>query len=157
MDLEQENFNQQVTFFIKKYLNDFHKSTPFWHRWWNTLTENFLTHFTKKFCRFLTPKVKSGTNMINPSIESSNFLKQIWSWIFENFVGNRQNQNFLKENRQNGNFCLTYISKLNSDPIEKKLWHFEVRVVTGGETQQFFQANPTRHFGGFWRLLNFEK
>ena len=30
--------------------------------------------FTKRFCRFLTPKVKSGTDMINPSIESSDFL-----------------------------------------------------------------------------------
>ena len=28
----------------------------------------------KNFCRFLTPKIKSGTDMINPSIESSDFL-----------------------------------------------------------------------------------
>jgi len=34
----------------------------------------FLPHFTKNFCRFLTPKVKSGTDTINPSIESSDFL-----------------------------------------------------------------------------------
>ena len=57
------------------------------------LRVHFLTHFTKKFCRFLTPKVKSGTDMINPSIESSDFLfwyEKIWSRIFENFVGNRQ-------------------------------------------------------------------
>ena len=64
-------------------------------------------------------------------------------------VGNRQNQIVLGENRQSENFCLTYISKLDSDPIEKKLWHFEVRVITGGETQQFFQANLTPPFGGF--------
>jgi hypothetical protein len=38
------------------------------------LRVHFLTHFTKTFCRFLTPKVKSGTDMINPSIESSDFL-----------------------------------------------------------------------------------
>ena len=41
-----------------------------------------LTHFTKNFCCFLTPKVKSGTDMINPSIESSDFLfwhEKIWS------------------------------------------------------------------------------
>ena len=35
---------------------------------------HFLTYFTKNFCRFLIPKVKSGTDMINPSIESSDFL-----------------------------------------------------------------------------------
>ena len=35
---------------------------------------HFLTHFTKNFYRFLTLKVKSGTDMINPWIESSNFL-----------------------------------------------------------------------------------
>jgi hypothetical protein len=54
----------------------------------------FLTHFTKKFCRFLTPKVKSSTDMINPLIESSDFLflriKKNLIWIFENFVKNRQ-------------------------------------------------------------------
>ena len=33
-------------------------------------------------------------------------------------------------NRQSENFCLTYIS--DSTPIVKKLYHFEVRVVTGG-------------------------
>ena len=38
------------------------------------LRSHFLTHFTKNFCHFLTPKVKSGTDMINPSIESSDFL-----------------------------------------------------------------------------------
>ena len=57
------------------------------------LRVHFLTHFTKNFCRFLTPKVKSGTDMINPLIENSDFLfwhKKIWSRIFENFVGNRQ-------------------------------------------------------------------
>ena len=57
------------------------------------LRVHFLTHFTKNFCRFLTPKVKSGTDMINPSIESSDFLfwhEKILSRIFENFVGNRQ-------------------------------------------------------------------
>ena len=32
------------------------------------------THFTKNICRFLTPKIKTGTDMINPSIESSDFL-----------------------------------------------------------------------------------
>ena len=57
------------------------------------LRSHFLTHFTKKFCRFLTPKVKNGTDMINPSIKSSDFLfwhEKIWSRVFENFVGNRQ-------------------------------------------------------------------
>ena len=57
------------------------------------LRVHFLTHFTKNFCRFLTPKVKSGTDMINPSIESSDFLfwhEKMLSWIFENFVENRQ-------------------------------------------------------------------
>ena len=51
------------------------------------------SHFTKNFCRCLTPKVKSGTDMISPSIESSDFLfwnEKILSRIFENFVGNRQ-------------------------------------------------------------------
>ena len=46
-------------------------------------------HFTKNSCRFLTPKVKSDTDMINPSIESSDFLfwhEKIWDRIFENFV-----------------------------------------------------------------------
>ena len=38
------------------------------------LRSHFLTHFTKNFCRFLTPKVKNGTDMINPLIESSDFL-----------------------------------------------------------------------------------
>ena len=57
------------------------------------LRVHFLTHFTKNFFRFITPKVKSGTDMINPSIESSDFLfwhKKILSWILENFVENRQ-------------------------------------------------------------------
>ena len=45
------------------------------------LRVHFLTHFTKKFCRFPTPKVKSGTYMINPSIESSDFL----FWHKKNF------------------------------------------------------------------------
>ena len=57
------------------------------------LRVHFLTHYTKNFCRFRTPKVKSGSHMINPSIESSDFLfwhKKILSRIFENFVGNRQ-------------------------------------------------------------------
>ena len=42
---------------------------------------HFLTNFTKNFCRFLTPKVKNGTDMINPSIESSDFL----FWHEKNF------------------------------------------------------------------------
>ena len=42
---------------------------------------HFLTHFTKNFCCFLTPKVKSDTDMINPSIESSDFL----FWHQKNF------------------------------------------------------------------------
>ena len=57
------------------------------------LRVHFLTHFTKNFRRLLTPKVKSDTDMINPSIESSDFLfwhEKIWSRVFENFVGNRQ-------------------------------------------------------------------
>ena len=37
------------------------------------LRVHFLTNFTKNFCRFLTPKVKSGTDMISPLIESSWF------------------------------------------------------------------------------------
>ena len=48
------------------------------------LRSHFLTHFTKSFCRFLTPKVKSGTN---PSIKSSGFIfwhEKIWSQVFEN-------------------------------------------------------------------------
>ena len=38
-------------------------------------------------------KVKSGTDLINPSIESSDFLfwhEKILTWISENFVENRQ-------------------------------------------------------------------
>jgi uncharacterized membrane protein len=53
---------------------------------------HFLTQFTKNLLP-LTPKVKSDTDMINPSIKSSDFLfwhEKIWSRIFENFVGNRQ-------------------------------------------------------------------
>ena len=38
----------------------------------------------KKFCRFLTPKDKSRTNMINPSIESSDFL----FWYEKHFESN---------------------------------------------------------------------
>jgi hypothetical protein len=45
------------------------------------LRAHILTHFTKNFCRFLTPKVKSGTDMISPSIESSDFL----FWHKKNF------------------------------------------------------------------------
>ena len=48
----------------------------------------------KTFAAFwLTPKVKSDTDMINPSIESSDFLfwhEKILSWVFEDFVKNRQ-------------------------------------------------------------------
>ena len=62
------------------------------------LRVHFLTHFTKHFCRFLPPKVKSGTDMTNPSsIESSDFLfwhkKQFWVgflknlWIFYQICG----------------------------------------------------------------------
>ena len=53
----------------------------------------FWVNLQKPFCRFLTPKVNSGTDMINPSIESSDFLfwyKKIWSRIFENFMKSRQ-------------------------------------------------------------------
>ena len=59
------------------------------------LRVHFLTHFTKNFYRFLTPKVKSGTDMISPSIESSGFLfwhEKIGSHIFEDFAENRQNK-----------------------------------------------------------------
>ena len=45
------------------------------------LRVNFLTHFTKNFCYFLTTKVKSDTDMIKPSIESSDFL----FWHEKNF------------------------------------------------------------------------
>ena len=45
------------------------------------LRVHFLTHFTKTFCRFLTPKVNSGTDMISPSIEISDFL----FWHKKNF------------------------------------------------------------------------
>ena len=42
----------------------------------------FLLILQKNFCRFLTPKVKSATDMINPSIESFDFLfwhkKKFW-------------------------------------------------------------------------------
>ena len=61
------------------------------------LRVHFLTHFTKNVCCFLTPKVKNGTDMFNPSIESSDFLfwhENICSRIFEKFVGNRQNTFF---------------------------------------------------------------
>ena len=54
---------------------------------------HFLTHFTKKFYRFLTLKVKNGTDIINPSTKSFDFLfwhEKIWSLIFKNFVENRQ-------------------------------------------------------------------
>ena len=49
--------------------------------------------YKKNFSRFLTRWVKSGTDIIDSSIESSHFLfchKKILSRIFENFVGNRQ-------------------------------------------------------------------
>jgi len=45
------------------------------------LRVHFLTHFPKNFCHFLTPKVKSGLDRINPSIESSDFL----FWHQKNF------------------------------------------------------------------------
>ena len=35
-------------------------------------------------------------------------------------------------NRHSGYKGPTYISKLDSDPIEKRLWHFEVKVAKGG-------------------------
>ena len=49
------------------------------------LRVHFLTHLTKNFCHFLTREVKSGTDMINPSIESADFLfwhEKIWSRHF---------------------------------------------------------------------------
>ena len=58
------------------------------------LRVHFLTHFTKNVCRFLTPKVKSGTDMINPINRKLWFSILAWkkflSWVFENFVENRQ-------------------------------------------------------------------
>ena len=45
------------------------------------LRVDFLTDFTKKFCRFLTLKAKIRTEMINLSIESSDFL----FWHDKNF------------------------------------------------------------------------
>ena len=76
---------------MKMKLKNFYKNRE--PKFKRALRVHFLTHFTKTFCRFFTPKVKSGTDMINPSIESSDFLfwhEKIWSRIFENFVGNRQ-------------------------------------------------------------------
>ena len=55
---------------------------------------HFLTHFTKTFCRFLTLKVKSGTDIIDPSISKALILyfgiTNVLSRIFENSVKNRQ-------------------------------------------------------------------
>ena len=42
-------------------------------------------------------------------------------------------------------FVQHYISKLDSDPIEKKLWHFEVRVITGGEKRNNFSRQIRHH------------
>ena len=96
------------------------------------LRSHFLTHFTKNFCRFLTPKVKSGTDMISPSIESCHFLfwhKKILNWIFENFVENRQSTfHKLKfsvclhtqthPKFQNMKFSLSVFDKIFKNPIQ---------------------------------------
>ena len=71
--------------------------------------------FTKNVCRFRTPKVKSGTDMISPSIESSDFLfwhEKICSRIFENFVGNRQSTFHILK------FSLSVFDKIFKNPTQ---------------------------------------
>jgi len=46
--------------------------------------------------------------------------------------GKQTNSKIFLENRQSKYFCLTYFSKLNRDQVEKKLWHFEDNLVSGG-------------------------
>ena len=59
-----------------------------------------------------------------------NFLKK------ENKNGGKQkNYFFFLENKQNGYFCLTDFSKLNTDQIEKKLWRFEDNQVSRGAAE----------------------
>ena len=97
---------------------------------------HFLTHFTKNFCRFLTPRVKSGTDMINPSIESSDFLfwhEKIKSRIFENFVGNRQSNIsrvqiwcvYRHPKFQNMKFSLSVFDKIFKNQI-RKFFHAKI-------------------------------
>ena len=56
-------------------------------------------------------------------------------------MGNRQTPFFL-ENRQSENFCLTFFSKLNRGPIEKKLYRFEDPHCNGGGGAKFSVEFP---------------
>ena len=88
--------------------------------------------------------VQPGDEKASKTLKLLIFLKKILVCLFpinirdfkqkKAFFGQKQGKNggkqtksnFFGENRQSENFCLTYISKLDSDPIEKKLWHFEL-------------------------------
>ena len=86
---------------------------------------HFLTHFTKNFFCFLTPKVKSGTDMINPSIESSDFLfchKKIFELDFWRFCW-KQGSNlvcvYTHLKFQNMKFSLSVSHKIFKNPTQK--------------------------------------
>ena len=71
--------------------------------------------FLKFFCVCQFP-----TNIRNSSQKRPIVLQK------EGEKGEKQtNSNFFFENKQSEKFCLTYSSKLNRDPIEKKLYRFE--------------------------------
>ena len=94
---------------------------------------HFLTHFTKNFCRFLTPKVKSGTDMINPSIESSDFLfwhgkfgigflKISWKTDKVHFTSSNLMCVYTHPKFQNMKFSLSVFDKIFKNPTQNFLY-----------------------------------
>ena len=73
-------------------------------------------------------------------------------------MGNRQTPNLFLENRQSENFCLTYFSKPNRDPIEKKFHRFEdPHCNRGGGQKGHLEFPRIRHdlslgFDVFWKF-----
>ena len=62
--------------------------------------------------------------------------------------GTKQTNSIFLENTQSQNLCLTYLSKLNRDPIEKKLYLFEDPHCNRGRNGPRISENPTRPFVG---------
>ena len=87
-----------------------------------------MTHFTKNFCR-LTTKVKSGTDMISPSIESCDFLfchqkfrvgflKILWETDKVHFTSSNLMCVYTHPKFQNMKFSLSVFDKIFKNPTQ---------------------------------------
>ena len=106
------------------------------------LRVHFLTHFTKNVCHFLTPKVKNGTDMINQSIESSDFLfwhekflirflKILWETDKVHFTSSNLICVYTHPQSQNMKFSLCVSHKIfkHPTPIHVKIQNQSFRLI----------------------------